>query len=146
MDRSTSQRFFGVTLVTMAAWQETVGDSRGRKFGWWSNVSYFLLRFYGTMNIVDGGFIWFGAECGYVCCSLYAASDEFVSESIDDGNLMTRTVSITLSVATGYMLLVIGLMVWCRYRQLQRKQAHLAESEFPLLVVHYTCAQYLWMK
>lgn len=42
--------------------------------------------------------------------------------------MMTRTVVITLSAAAGYMALVIGLMVWCRYRRRKRKQAYLNEN------------------
>ncbi|XP_054284012.1 inactive tyrosine-protein kinase 7-like isoform X2 [Macrosteles quadrilineatus] len=42
-----------------------------------------------------------------------------------DGSMMTRTVSITLSAAAAYMVLVIGLMAWCRYRRRKRKQAYL---------------------
>ncbi|ODN06678.1 Tyrosine-protein kinase-like otk [Orchesella cincta] len=56
------------------------------------------------------------------------SNDQYYSESLDDA-VMTRTVSITLSVAAGYMLLVIGLMLWCRQRQLKRKQAYLTELE-----------------
>ena len=61
---------------------------------------------------------------------MFLGNDDYISESLDNTNVMTRTVSITLSVAAGYMLLVIGLMLWCRYRQLKRKQAYLAESKF----------------
>lgn len=60
---------------------------------------------------------------------LQSANDQYYSESLDDA-VMTKTVSITLSVAAGYMLLVIGLMVWCRHRQLKRKQAYLTEREY----------------
>ncbi|XP_039280486.1 LOW QUALITY PROTEIN: inactive tyrosine-protein kinase 7 [Nilaparvata lugens] len=42
-----------------------------------------------------------------------------------DGSMMTKTVTITLSAAAAYMLLVIGLMAWCRYRRHKRKQAYL---------------------
>ncbi|KAG8225401.1 hypothetical protein J437_LFUL004601 [Ladona fulva] len=41
-----------------------------------------------------------------------------------DGSMMTKTVTITLSAAAAYMLLVVGLMFWCRYRRLRRKQAY----------------------
>ena len=34
-----------MTWVTMVALQETVGDSSGRKFDSWSNVSYFYIGF-----------------------------------------------------------------------------------------------------
>ncbi|KAF0304392.1 Inactive tyrosine-protein kinase 7 [Amphibalanus amphitrite] len=46
----------------------------------------------------------------------------------DDGAMMTRTVAITVSVAAAYLLLVAGLMVWCRYRRLRRKQQYLRTS------------------
>ena len=46
----------------------------------------------------------------------------------DDGAMMTRTVAITVSVAAAYLLLVAGLMAWCRYRRLRRKQQYLRTS------------------
>ncbi|CAB3378154.1 Hypothetical predicted protein [Cloeon dipterum] len=49
----------------------------------------------------------------------------------EEGALMTRTVTITLSAATAYMLLVVGLMVWCRYRRLKRKQSYLQTGATP---------------
>jgi hypothetical protein len=52
-----------------------------------------------------------------------------------DDAVMTRTISITLGVAFGYMLLVVGLMMWCRYRQLRRKQAYLEESNCSFLIL-----------
>ncbi|RZF35776.1 hypothetical protein LSTR_LSTR012074 [Laodelphax striatellus] len=42
-----------------------------------------------------------------------------------EGSMMTKTVTITLSAAAAYMVLVIGLMAWCRYRRHKRKQAYL---------------------
>jgi hypothetical protein len=48
-----------------------------------------------------------------------------IEEMGHDGSMMTKTVTITLSAAAAYMLLVVGLMVWCRYRRLRRKQAYL---------------------
>ncbi|XP_034939259.1 tyrosine-protein kinase-like otk [Chelonus insularis] len=44
-----------------------------------------------------------------------------------DGSMMTKTVTITLSVAAAYMVLVVGLMVYCRYRRRRRKQQYLQE-------------------
>lgn len=46
----------------------------------------------------------------------------------DDGSMMTKTVIITLGAATAYMVLVIGLMLYCRYRRRRRKQRHLQEQ------------------
>ncbi|XP_014204264.1 inactive tyrosine-protein kinase 7-like [Copidosoma floridanum] len=46
----------------------------------------------------------------------------------DDGSMMTKTVIITLGVATAYMMLVIGLMLYCRYRRRRRKQRDLQEQ------------------
>ncbi|KAK0085469.1 hypothetical protein PV325_005080 [Microctonus aethiopoides] len=41
-----------------------------------------------------------------------------------DGSMMTKTVTITLSVAAAYMVLVFGLMVYCRYQRRRRKQQY----------------------
>ncbi|XP_046400427.1 inactive tyrosine-protein kinase 7-like [Ischnura elegans] len=49
---------------------------------------------------------------------------EIGDEGLGDGSMMTKTVTITLSAAAAYMLLVVGLMFWCRYRRLRRKQAY----------------------
>ena len=43
----------------------------------------------------------------------------------DDGGMMTRTVLITVSAAAAYLVLVAGLMAWCRYRRIKRKQQYL---------------------
>ncbi|XP_043278777.1 inactive tyrosine-protein kinase 7-like isoform X2 [Venturia canescens] len=45
-----------------------------------------------------------------------------------DGSMMTKTVTITLSVAAAYMVLVVGLMLYCRYRRRRRKQQYLQEQ------------------
>uniref|UniRef100_A0A182JFE0 Tyrosine-protein kinase-like otk n=1 Tax=Anopheles atroparvus TaxID=41427 RepID=A0A182JFE0_ANOAO len=42
-------------------------------------------------------------------------------ESPEDGFLITRAVLITMSVAFAYIILVVGLMVWCRHRRAARK-------------------------
>lgn len=56
----------------------------------------------------------------------------------NDGSMMTKTVSITLSAAAAYMVLVIGLMAWCRYRRRKRKQAYLdANPASPLTDCEY---------
>ncbi|KYN01458.1 Tyrosine-protein kinase-like 7, partial [Cyphomyrmex costatus] len=49
-------------------------------------------------------------------------------EASDDGMMMTKTVTITLSAAAGYMVLVVGLMLYCRYRRRRRKQQYLQEQ------------------
>lgn len=46
----------------------------------------------------------------------------------DDGSMMTKTVMITLSAAAAYMVLVVGLMLYCRYRRRRRKQQYLQEQ------------------
>ncbi|CAK9831165.1 Inactive tyrosine-protein kinase 7 [Anthophora retusa] len=50
------------------------------------------------------------------------------SEEADDGSMMTKTVTITLSIAAAYMVLVVGLMLYCRYRRRRRKQQYLQEQ------------------
>lgn len=45
-----------------------------------------------------------------------------------DENTMTKTVTITLTCATLYMFLVIGLMVFCKIRRAQKKARLLAEA------------------
>ncbi|KAK7869179.1 hypothetical protein R5R35_006628 [Gryllus longicercus] len=48
------------------------------------------------------------------------------SEGIEQGEtMMTKTVGITLGAAAAYMVLVVGLMAWCRHRRRKRKQAGL---------------------
>lgn len=42
-------------------------------------------------------------------------------ESAGDGFLVTRAVLITMTVALAYIVLVVGLMLWCRYRRQARK-------------------------
>ncbi|KAH8402049.1 hypothetical protein KR009_009485, partial [Drosophila setifemur] len=50
------------------------------------------------------------------------AGDNFVpEESGGDGFLVTRAVLITMTVALAYIVLVVGLMLWCRYRRQARK-------------------------
>ncbi|XP_037072794.1 tyrosine-protein kinase-like otk [Pollicipes pollicipes] len=69
----------------------------------------------------------------------------------DDGAIMTRTVVITVSAAAAYLLLVAGLMLWCRYRRIKRKQQYLrtstegtsvllAKTEHPDTAVSSACA------
>lgn len=53
---------------------------------------------------------------------------DFEGDGTDDGSMMTKTVIITLGAATAYMVLVIGLMLYCRYRRRRRKQRHLQEQ------------------
>ncbi|XP_015603298.1 inactive tyrosine-protein kinase 7 [Cephus cinctus] len=49
-------------------------------------------------------------------------------ENGDDGSMMTKTVIITLSAAAAYKVLVVGLMLYCRYRRRRRKQQYLQEQ------------------
>uniref|UniRef100_A0A1B0AGA3 Tyrosine-protein kinase-like otk n=1 Tax=Glossina pallidipes TaxID=7398 RepID=A0A1B0AGA3_GLOPL len=49
------------------------------------------------------------------------------SEDGGDGLLITRAVLITMSVALAYIVLVVGLMIWCRYRR-QARKARLNEA------------------
>ncbi|XP_017839237.1 tyrosine-protein kinase-like otk [Drosophila busckii] len=42
-------------------------------------------------------------------------------EQAGDGFLVTRAVLITMTVALAYIVLVVGLMLWCRYRRQARK-------------------------
>lgn len=42
-------------------------------------------------------------------------------ETAGDGFLVTRAVLITMTVALAYIVLVVGLMLWCRYRRQARK-------------------------
>ncbi|TMW42531.1 hypothetical protein DOY81_012389 [Sarcophaga bullata] len=44
-----------------------------------------------------------------------------------EGFLITRAVLITMSVAFAYIILVVGLMIWCRYRR-QARKARLNEN------------------
>lgn len=39
----------------------------------------------------------------------------------EEGSTVTKAVLITMSVAGAYIVLVIGLMIWCRYRRRSRK-------------------------
>uniref|UniRef100_T1JEN9 Receptor protein-tyrosine kinase n=1 Tax=Strigamia maritima TaxID=126957 RepID=T1JEN9_STRMM len=47
----------------------------------------------------------------------------------EEEDVMTKTIIITLSAATAYLVLVIGLIVWCRYRRARMKKALLQEAE-----------------
>lgn len=42
-------------------------------------------------------------------------------ESENDDATITKAFLITMSVAAAYILLVVGLMIWCRYRRRSRK-------------------------
>ncbi|KAM8711191.1 hypothetical protein ACLKA7_000343 [Drosophila subpalustris] len=51
-----------------------------------------------------------------------ASGDSFLAEeTAGDGFLVTRAVLITMTVALAYIVLVVGLMLWCRYRRQARK-------------------------
>ncbi|KAG4069728.1 hypothetical protein HA402_008566 [Bradysia odoriphaga] len=56
------------------------------------------------------------------------AADEFTAEESGDGFMITRAVLITMSVAFAYIILVVGLMLWCRYRR-QARKARLNEMD-----------------
>uniref|UniRef100_A0A8D9F466 Inactive tyrosine-protein kinase 7 n=1 Tax=Cacopsylla melanoneura TaxID=428564 RepID=A0A8D9F466_9HEMI len=45
-----------------------------------------------------------------------------------DPSSLPRTMAITLSIAAGYLLLVFGLMAWCRARRRKRKLIYLQEA------------------
>ncbi|KAL5286715.1 PTK7 family protein [Megaselia abdita] len=54
-------------------------------------------------------------------------SETFITEEPQqDGTIITRAVLITMTIALAYIVLVVGLMIWCRYRR-QAKKARLAE-------------------
>lgn len=53
-----------------------------------------------------------------------------MTEESNDGFMITRAVLITMSVAFAYIILVVGLMLWCRYRRQARKaRLNLADKE-----------------
>ena len=56
---------------------------------------------------------------------------EDMASADPDAPLMTKTVVITLSAAVAYMVLVAGLMLWCRHRRRRRKQAYLQANTDP---------------
>lgn len=61
--------------------------------------------------------------------SLLVHSAEHLSNAADPGeHTMTKTVAITLGAAAVYMLLVLGLLVWCRMRRAKRKALFLAQA------------------
>lgn len=64
--------------------------------------------------------------------SLLSAGDGYRSDmeldAVEDGTMMTKTVIITLGAAAAYMILVVGLMLYCRYRRRRRKQRYLQEQ------------------
>lgn len=54
--------------------------------------------------------------------SLYStAAEGLIADDQSDGFLITRAVLITMSVAFAYIVFVIVLMVWCRYKRQARK-------------------------
>lgn len=53
---------------------------------------------------------------------LFAAADEFLTdEAQDDSFFIARAVLITISVVLAYIILVVGLMLWCRLKRQARK-------------------------
>lgn len=51
----------------------------------------------------------------------YASGIGGAGDEPGDGFMITRAVLITMSVAFAYIILVVGLMLWCRYRRQARK-------------------------
>lgn len=59
-----------------------------------------------------------------------AANDDLVADEPGDGFMITRAVLITMSVAFAYIVLVVGLMIWCRVRRQARKaRLHLLDKD-----------------
>lgn len=52
---------------------------------------------------------------------------------------MTKTVAITLGAAGVYIVLVVGLMMWCRYRRARRKALMLAQATVDGKYILFTC-------
>lgn len=59
----------------------------------------------------------------FISSFLIAINEDFANneETADDGFMITRAVLITMSVAFAYIILVVGLMLWCRCRRRARK-------------------------
>lgn len=56
-----------------------------------------------------------------ILLTVRSADGGYIPEENADGFMMTRAVLITMSVACAYIIFVIGLMLWCRYRRQSRK-------------------------
>lgn len=56
-----------------------------------------------------------------ILLTVRSADGGYIPEENTDGFMMTRAVLITMSVACAYIIFVIGLMLWCRYRRQSRK-------------------------
>lgn len=59
---------------------------------------------------------------------MYLGSENLRSDGTIDGiegDTVGRTVVITLGAACAYILLVIILMAWCRYRRRRKKQSYM---------------------
>ncbi|XP_013793895.2 inactive tyrosine-protein kinase 7-like [Limulus polyphemus] len=54
--------------------------------------------------------------------------NQISEEDQDDASTMSKTVTITLCAAVIYIVLVIGLMIWCRIRRARRKAMLLAQA------------------
>ncbi|XP_067131155.1 inactive tyrosine-protein kinase 7-like [Centruroides vittatus] len=83
---------------------------------------------YGCTAGNSGGFK--RAEISFVVKSSEDYVTDHVGQSDHDAesNTMTKTVMITLGAAAIYMTLVIGLMIWCRFRRARRKAFLLAQT------------------
>lgn len=65
-----------------------------------------------------------------ICVFSSIAVDELVTDEPGDGFMITRAVLITMSVAFAYIVLVVGLMIWCRVRRQARKaRLHLLDKD-----------------
>lgn len=62
-------------------------------------------------------------------------------------NTMAKTVTITLGAAAIYMMLVMGLMIWCRFRRARRKAMLLlqvtSEGDFNTSTNAFSWSSYL---
>lgn len=71
---------------------------------------------------------WLRTNFNYVLGGEGYKPDGNIEDLENEGAMITKAVLITMSVAGAYMILVIGLMVWCRYRRKARKLANSAEN------------------
>ncbi|XP_076311733.1 inactive tyrosine-protein kinase 7-like isoform X1 [Tachypleus tridentatus] len=82
---------------------------------------------YGCTAGNSGGFR--RTEVKLVVQSGESYSPNLVGAGLDGNeNTMTKTVTITLGAAAVYMVLVMGLMIWCRFRRARRKALLLAQA------------------
>ncbi|GAB6021777.1 hypothetical protein CHUAL_004354 [Chamberlinius hualienensis] len=79
--------------------------------------------------------------------SLFVKSSEEFRPTLDaidtleekkEENMMTKTVTITLGSAVAYMILVIGLMVWCKYKRARKKALYLQQANAEGILLNKT--------